>query len=297
MASLLRAQGMAKRSLKVDRPDVLFSTGGYSAGPVVGAARSLGIPYVVHSADSVPPRSSAMFADKAIAFTTVFRSTSNFYKVRAVTRTGHPIRKELREASVSPSGGPPTILVLGGSQGSEFLNQTVPEAMALGRVSAKFIHVAGPNHASKTEARVSQLGLGPDYQVKAYLDTASLVTAFREATVVVARSGGTLAEIAVFGLPSVLIPLPNSANDHQFQNAVEFESMGAATILCQISDLREGHGTADAGGLATALADWIQDGARRERARLNLAEWDIADSTQRILSILERANSHHAETL
>jgi UDP-N-acetylglucosamine--N-acetylmuramyl-(pentapeptide) pyrophosphoryl-undecaprenol N-acetylglucosamine transferase len=288
---------MAKRSLRSDRPDVLFSTGGYSAGPVVGAARSLGIPYVVHSADSVPPRSSAMFADKAVAFTTVFRSTSHFYKARAVTRTGHPIRKEMREASVSPSEGPPLILVLGGSQGSEFLNQTVPQAMTSGRVSAKVIHAAGPSHADKTQARVRELGLGPDYQVTAYLNTAALVSAFREASLVVARSGGTLAEVAVFGLPSVLIPLPKSANDHQFQNAVEFESMDAATILCQPSDLREGRGTADPAGLAMALADWIQGGARRERARLNLAEWDIADSAQRILSILERANSHHAETL
>ena len=92
LVKLQQSRLLARKALKSSAPDVVFSTGGYSAGPVVAAARDLGIPYTIHTADSIPARSSRMFADKATAFSCTFRSTISEMKERKVVRTGQPIR-------------------------------------------------------------------------------------------------------------------------------------------------------------------------------------------------------------
>jgi UDP-N-acetylglucosamine--N-acetylmuramyl-(pentapeptide) pyrophosphoryl-undecaprenol N-acetylglucosamine transferase len=288
LIALQRSRGMARRALRTDRPDAIFSTGGFSAGPVVAAARDLGIPYIVHSADSVPPRSSAMFAPQAFAFTTVFRSTERFFTVRPVTRTGQPIRRELRQAAESgPIEAEPTVLVIGGSQGSEFLNTVMPAAAT--RVGAKILHATGPKHLQATQERLRSHGLNSNYEAVPYLETEPLLDALRRATVVVARAGGTLAELALFGLPSVLVPLPSSANDHQLHNAREFEAMGAATVLWQPEDRRQPAPPATPEAVANAVNEWLADAPKRATARHNLSEWDVADATEQIVALIERA--------
>lgn len=290
LLSLQRSRGMARRAFRAERPDVVFSTGGYSAGPVVAAARDLGIPYVIHSADSVPARSSAMFAEKAASFTCVFRATERFLTTRKVIRTGQPIRYDLRKASLEAKvDGEPTVLVIGGSQGSEFLNQAVPRAAATGRFKGRVIHATGRDHFEKTKSRLSDLGLGADYEIHPYLETEALVQAYRAASVVVARAGGTLAEIAMFGLPSVLIPLPSSASDHQLENAREFEAMSAATVMWQPEDRRQPAPLATPGGLADAIALWLGDATKREAASHNLKSWDIPGAADWIVRLIQEA--------
>lgn len=273
---LQRARISVRRNLRNDRPDVVFSTGGYSAGAVVAAARDLKIPYVLHTADSNPARSNRIFAREAAEFTCVFRSTAKFMPERKVVRTGQPIRAELRRASEVPRvAGPPTVLVLGGSQGSAFLNEAVPNALQGSDINV--IHVAGKGHADGMRSAVSRA----NYRIEPYLDADALGEAFRAATLVVARSGGTIAEIAMFGLPSVLIPLPTSANDHQHHNAEEFSEMNAATLLRQSE--------ADPERLASAIQSWIDDPDRREVARKALLDWDLPDATVKIADLVKTA--------
>jgi UDP-N-acetylglucosamine--N-acetylmuramyl-(pentapeptide) pyrophosphoryl-undecaprenol N-acetylglucosamine transferase len=291
LVRLQQARIRARRYLKAEQPDVVFSTGGYSAGPVVAAARDLKIPYIVHSADSVPPRSTSMFAREAYAFTTLFRSTPKFYTVREVIRTGQPIRRELREPVLFPKEKEPIVLVLGGSQGSEFLNKMMPFATAQGQFSARVLHATGPKNLETTRTRLAEAGLGSSYQTVAYLETSELAKAMQMATVVVSRSGGTLAELALFGLPSVLIPLPSSANDHQLNNAREFAEMGAATILWQPEDKRQMAPPATPEAVSLAIRDWIEDASKRSAASHNLKDWDIPDATERIVTLIEEAAS------
>lgn len=278
-AQLLRSIGLAKKRLVIVRPDVIFSTGGYSAAPVVAAARSLGIPYCIHEANSIPGRTNKMFGRQAHAFTTTFRKTGTLDLGFKTERTGQPVRQELRDAASGfDRSAEPTILVVGGSQGSAFLNETVPAAVRqIGR-SVRVIHAAGKLNAEATATAASGI---PGYEVVPYLDGDALIRAFRQATVAVGRSGGTLAEFALFGLPSVLVPLPSSADDHQLHNALEFEQMGAATVLRQ-SD-------ASPSAMASALAGWIDDADRSAAAAKALGEWDVPDATQRIVDRLYQA--------
>lgn len=281
LIKLQQARGKAKKALRQCRPDVVFSTGGYSAGPVVAAARDLGIPYAIHTADSIPPRSSRMFALQAKAFTCTFRSTVDVMKERDVVRTGQPIRRELRFAAVDRRDTENFVFVVGGSQGSAFLNSAVPKAAMNVSTKVMFLHACGPSHLRATTELVEKLDLADRYQVVPYLKTEQMVEAYRKATVVVARSGGTVAELALFGLPSVLVPLPGSANDHQAHNAQEFAKMNAAILLPQP--------TATPPSIANAIGEWLQDSGRREEAKTNLKDWDVPDAAERIFALVEGA--------
>ncbi|RYG38907.1 hypothetical protein EON81_02455 [bacterium] len=281
LAKLLRARGQAKNALRAIRPDAIFSTGGYSAGPVMSAARSLRIPYTIHEANSVPGRSNLMFAAQASAFTSTFRATERFAGSVKVSRTGQPIRAALRDASLR-ARKPEHVLVVGGSQGSAFLNRLMPLVlMALGP-KVPCLHVVGRSN------RVDPVHGAHD--VREFLQGDEMAEAYANASVVVARSGGSCAEFALFGLPSVLIPLPNSADDHQLENAREFAAMGAADILWQPDDPRHPDvERAEPTTVAGRLEHWLTDVSKGDAARHNLQNWDVPDATERIYARLAEA--------
>ena len=281
LVMLQRSRGMAKKALRLSRPDVVFSTGGYSAGPVVAAARDLGIPYTIHTADSIPARSSSMFANKAAAFTCTFRSTLDLMQGQNMVRTGQPIRRELRAAAQRKREPEELVFVVGGSQGSAFLNETVPQAARQMPGTTRFLHACGPDHLKSTSERVDKLELGERYRVVPYLQTDQMVDAYCKAKVVVARSGGTVAELALFGLPSVLVPLPNSANDHQAHNAEEFVKMNAATLLKQSEASPE--------ALAAGISAWMTHPEKCLAASQALQEWDVPDAAERIYQLIQGA--------
>ncbi len=275
-ARLLRATGDAKRAFRADRPDVVFSTGGYSAAPVMAAARALGIPYVIHEGNSMPGRTTRMFAPGAAAVACTFRTTVG--RLPGAVRTGHPVRRELRAAALRRAETP-LVVVVGGSQGARFLNQEVPAA-ARKIQGLSWLHASGPGQFE--EFKDAAKGI-EGYELVPFIEADRLADAYAHAMLAVARSGSTLAEFAVFRLPSVLVPLPSSADDHQRFNAREFAEMGAA-IVCE----QEG------GDLTGAIREWVEDSARRVAAEKALSEWDIPDATARLATIIEDTARKHA---
>lgn len=270
---MLRAIPRAKADLSALKPDAVFSTGGYSSGPVMAAAKSIGIPLCLHAVDSVPGRALRMYAKSAAAFTCGFNSTEGHLErlgVRVkVQRAGHPIRATLREAVAKRQPDPDLLLVVGGSQGSVFLNE-----LALGVApmwSGRILLATGPKNydavAGKAPANVD---------VRPYLNSDEMAQAYRTAGVALARSGGTVAEFAMARLPSVLVPLPGSADDHQRWNAEEFAAMEAADILPQEK--------ATPGLLGDLLTGWLVSERRRPAAEAALAEWDLPDASRLIAS-------------
>ncbi len=277
--ALLKARGLAKAALRSASPDAVFSTGGYSAGPVVSGARSLGIPYVIHEANSVPGRSNLIFAKEARAFTTLFRSTEKYAPGVRCQRVGQPIRRELREAVASRAAEPDLVLCIGGSQGSEFLNGCVPRAFAGELLSGvRLLIASGPKNFETTQKVVDGLGIGDRVTVKPYLETSEMVDVYCRAALVIGRSGGTLAELAMFGIPSVLVPLPSAAGDHQLHNAEEFVAMKAATLLTQSN--------ATPSAIAEAVGEWLGNEGMRESAQAALQAWDLPDATGTIYGLL-----------
>ncbi len=283
LVALLRATQQAKTVLRNCRPDAVFSTGGYSAAPIMQAAKSLRIPLAIHESNSVPGRSNRMFAKTAVGFTCTFRSTVE--RVKGAIRTGQPIRRELREAAAQPrpgDGAEPLVLCLGGSQGSQFLNGIMPGAASELGGRARFLLATGRGNFEEVRRQAAATG---GLALAPYLETGALVEAYSKASVAVARSGGTVAEFALFGLPSVLVPLASSADNHQLRNAEEFVGFGGASLLEQKE--------ATSKTLAAAIDRWLSSAELREAAQTALKEWDVPDATERIAEIVERAATRH----
>jgi len=173
---------------------------------------------------------------------------------------------------------------VGGSQGSEYLNGSVPRAFAGEQLSqARLLIASGPKNFEVTSKIVAELGMSDRVTVRPYLETSEMLEAYQRATVVIGRSGSTLAEFAMFGIPSVLVPLPTSAGDHQLHNAEEFVEMNAATLLRQQD--------ATPSALADSVAGWLGDTARIDTAKSALQSWDIPDATERIFDRISGASS------
>jgi UDP-N-acetylglucosamine--N-acetylmuramyl-(pentapeptide) pyrophosphoryl-undecaprenol N-acetylglucosamine transferase len=209
-----------------------------------------------------------MFAGGAKAFTSVFRATATV--IPGTVRTGQPIRRELREAAlaVTKNDRPGKILVTGGSQGAAALNELV---LSL-KVDAEVTLVCGPKNYESLRSRAEGIDL------RAFLSADEMAEAYRSAALVIGRSGGSCAEFAAFRLPSVLVPLPTSADDHQRVNAREFSAMRAAVVVEQANPV----------DFDSAVAGWLNDPERVATARHNLEEWDCPNATSDIVNLLFR---------
>lgn len=275
--ALVKSTALARTRLAVVKPDIVFSTGGYSAAPVMLAAKTLGIPLALHACDAVPGRALRMVADAAITMTCTFESTQTNVSevVRAkLVRTGHPVRSELRsrleKARAGERSGP--IFAFGGSQGSAFLNDLLPK-LARTMPGRSFLLSAGKGQYDK----VVSAELPPNIRVVPFLEAESMAKALGEAPLVIARSGSSIAEIAVSRVPSILVPLPSSADNHQAHNANEFEKMGVASVLHQpTSGLAEEATVAVA---AEVIGRWLDDPVDLDSI---FERWDNPNATSNI---------------
>lgn len=253
------------RALRKERPAAVFSTGGYSAAPTMAAARRLRIPLVIHEQNSIPGRSNRLFAPYAFRVGTTFHRSENEFPGACVERVGLPVRSALLNAEPGPAFD---VLAVGGSQGARAINDVV--VLASERGNYRWRLIAGPSLFAEVRER------GSDFlHVDDLLDAAAMGAAMRAVRAVVARAGAsTMTEVAALGLPSVLIPLPTAFADHQTENAREFADLGAAMMLPQERATPE--------SLLAAVAVWMKDAERRERAKEALQKWYVPDATERI---------------
>lgn len=288
--NLLKASSAARAELQMWRPDVVFSTGGYASAPVVNAARKLGVPYVLHEQNTVPGRTNRLLGRDAFAVATVFGSASKFFPGARVERTGMPIRQALRDSAQgtlplthSIEKAAPIVLVMGGSQGAVALNDlALSTAVRMANTEIQWLHVTGLSHFESTSDSLRKLAVTADYTIKAYLDAQEMASALFSCSLALCRSGaGTLAELAAFRKPSILVPYPQAFGDHQRHNAIEFEQMGASDLV--------GQADVAPSTLEPRICSWLYDEGRRQQAAEALAAWDTPDSVDRILGLIGEA--------
>jgi UDP-N-acetylglucosamine--N-acetylmuramyl-(pentapeptide) pyrophosphoryl-undecaprenol N-acetylglucosamine transferase len=197
----------------------VFSMGGYAAGPPVMAALVSRVPVVVMEPNAVPGftnRAIGRFVYRALVS---FPETAAFFPGGKTEITGLPVRQEFFSLSPKPPGGPPTVLVTGGSQGSRTLNRAVRESWPLFlRAGAPVRIVLQTGAAALADLRAAFAETGLDGEVAPFIQ--DMAAAFAAADLVVCRSGaGSVSELAAAGKPSVLVPFPFAADDHQTRNA------------------------------------------------------------------------------
>jgi UDP-N-acetylglucosamine--N-acetylmuramyl-(pentapeptide) pyrophosphoryl-undecaprenol N-acetylglucosamine transferase len=228
-----RATGQARRLLKRIGADAVLGGGGYVAGPVGLAARTLRLPLVLTEADShlgVSNRLLAPFAARVcLAFPIPGRAGRKWLVTgRPVPRgTDSGDREGARERLGIPPDGP-CVLVFGGSLGAKRLNDAALDAF--GAASPGFVlHASGRRDYDDLRTRLTDLGSPPHYRLFAYIEP--FADALAAADLAAARAGGSVFELAAAGLPAILVPYPHATGNHQEANARFMEQAGAAAVI------------------------------------------------------------------
>jgi len=218
----------AARLLDAMKPAAVFSMGGYVAGPVLLAALWKRLPVVAMEPNAIPGfthRRLAPFIARALVS---FEETRKWFPEGRAEVTGRPVRDEFGSIAPKARGNVLTILITGGSQGSRTLNRALEQSWPLWKKgTVRLIHQTGP--AAQQEIAAKFRASGVEGCVVAFLD--DMPAAFAQADLIVSRSGGTVSEIAAAGKPSILVPLPTAADQHQLRNAEAFEKAGAARLI------------------------------------------------------------------
>lgn len=211
-------------------PKVVFSIGGYAAGPVSLAARTLGIPVALMEPNSVIGLANRLIAPFVSRAYTTFPEVERHFPRSAVLRTGVAIRRGFVPRPYGHDGTTLNVLVLGGSQGAKSLNETVPHALARCHVPTRVVHQAGNGNDRAVQELYTSLGASDGVEVTPFIR--DMPAALARADLVIGRSGaGAVSEICAVGRPSLLIPYPYASGDHQFKNAQSLERAGAALCI------------------------------------------------------------------
>ncbi|HUX35696.1 MAG TPA: UDP-N-acetylglucosamine--N-acetylmuramyl-(pentapeptide) pyrophosphoryl-undecaprenol N-acetylglucosamine transferase [Candidatus Paceibacterota bacterium] len=229
-------------------PDVLFSKGGTGAFPVVLVAWFYRIPVIIHESDAQPGLNNLFSARFAKRIAVSFQKGLDYFDPRKSAYVGLPIRNSLiankpeMDAAKDKLGfdpQKPLVVFLGGSQGSQKINELVLLSLKNLLSKTQVLHQTGASNFPETEAEVkssfpetlAETGGKSIYRIFPYLDITGMRLALSAADLVVARSGSNIFEIAAFSKPAILIPIAESANDHQRLNAYEFSKAGAAIVI------------------------------------------------------------------
>lgn len=227
---LIKACGQAFMILRRRKPDVVLGMGGFVAGPGGLMARILGIPLVIHEQNRIPGTTNRLLAKFANRVLEAF--PSSFNKAVGAKCTGNPLRKEfqnLADKKGTIEGRKLRILIIGGSQGAQALNEALPNALS-GLKEIEIWHQTGS--VMQEQVAKNYQALGMEVKVAAFID--DMVTAYRWADIIVCRAGAmTVSEVSAMGLPAILIPLPNAIDDHQMANARYLSDAGAGLIVPQ----------------------------------------------------------------
>jgi len=282
----------AWRLLRAFRPDCVVGVGAYASGPVVAEAALRGIPAVAVEMDAHmgwTNRILSWMVDRVCLSFPDAGKTGHKY-----VYTGRPLRPALlnatKEEGLTRFGlrpDRPMLLIFGGSLGAHTLNEAAVRAFARTPTPFQIIHVTGQREYEGVAEALRDVGANPSYQAFPFLD--DFPQALAAADAVVARAGGSVAEVLARGVPSLLVPYPLAAGDHQTTNARAVAGAGAALMVTD--------GELDADRLAQAVATLLDpdENRRMKEAALRLARPDAAVRVADVVVelIAPRAGKHH----
>lgn len=275
----------AQKIIKQYKPDAVFSTGGYSASPLIVASKREKVSLIIHEQNMIPGRTHRIASSYAKKKCIVFKETKQYLGKDCIV-TGLPMRELLviqanQMQKTIPNETVHT-LSFGGSQGATVINETVlttaHRVLSNGKI---WTHVTGPSNYEACARAAERLCLPEGFRIKAYLEVEELVEEFLRADLAVSRSGaGAICELALFGIPAIFIPYAYAYAGHQEANARVIESLGGASIINQNELTPE--------RLEHEWIKWSENKDRRMQATENLRNWVVRDAAQQVLNILEK---------
>lgn len=290
---LAKSLAKAHRILSDFRPDIAIGVGGYASGPMLREAQRRGVPTLLQEQNSYPGVTNKLLAKKAKAICVAYGGTERWFPQELIRMTGNPVRSSLGAVQLNPQQAKaklgfdpsrPLVVVVGGSLGARTVNQAVERLLSLGLPQgAQLLWQTGKLYYDEYSPKAQG---HPEARIVPFIDDMDL--AYAAADLMVARAGAcTISELQDLGKPSVLIPSPNVAEDHQRHNAQALASRNAAVMVLDAEAVDK---------LPGAVADLLADDARRHQLSLNAramalrgADEKIVDTVYEILGIPAKA--------
>ena len=246
MCKTLGATSKARKIIKEFKPDVIVGAGGYICGPVVWAAKKEKIPVVLHESNAYPGKAVKHLAKNAnVVLISFEEARERIPNAKKIVFTGTPVKIQKRDYTKEEKNKIlnelkiedklPIILVFGGSQGAQKINEAIIEILTK-KLNKKYqiIWATGPKQYDIVKEELKQKSIDienvPNAKILPYIYNMEEIMNISD--VIVARSGAmTITEISNLGKPSILIPLPNVSQDHQLRNAEVLQKIGAGKII------------------------------------------------------------------
>jgi UDP-N-acetylglucosamine--N-acetylmuramyl-(pentapeptide) pyrophosphoryl-undecaprenol N-acetylglucosamine transferase len=285
LSSMFRAWRIVGRF----KPDLAVGVGGYASGPVLRVAAARKIPCMVQEQNSYPGITNRVLGSKVARICVAYEGMEKFFPREKLVLTGNPIRQDIkhleekREEAIRQymiGKGRITVLVIGGSLGAGTINKSVMECIRSGKFRGRvqWIWQCGKYYYATLRAGLDQAGLteeNENFSLRPFIDRMDL--AYAAADVVISRAGAiAISELCMAGKPSILVPSPNVAEDHQTKNATALTNRKAAMMVRDAEALEK---------LGDVLEMLISDEKKRNELCLNIREMAVPDAAERIASV------------
>lgn len=280
LMDFLRSKRMVKQTLRDFQPHVAVGVGGYASSATLNAAYELGIPCLIQEQNSYAGLTNKTLAKKASKICVAYDGMERFFPKDRILLTGNPVRQNLLNESLTRQEcatafglhpTKPTILLLGGSLGARTLNESVMRNLSrIAASPAQFIWQTGSYYKKEIEQLLDVKGKPGNLVVTDFISR--MDQAYCLADLVISRAGaGSISELCLLGKPSILVPSPNVAEDHQTHNAMALVNKDAA-ILVRDEDAAE--------TIIPLALDTVADTERLQQLGQNAAALALRDSAR-----------------
>ena len=278
LMDFLRSKRMVKQTLREFQPHVAVGVGGYASSATLNAAYELGIPCLIQEQNSYAGLTNKTLAKKASKICVAYEGMERFFPKDRILLTGNPVRQNLLNESLTRQEcaaafglhpTKPTILLVGGSLGARTLNESVMRNLSrIAASPAQFIWQTGSYYKKQIEQLLDVKGKPGNLIVTDFISR--MDQAYCLADLVISRAGaGSISELCLLGKPSILVPSPNVAEDHQTHNAMALVNKDAA-ILIRDEDAAE--------TIIPLALDTVADTERLQQLGQNAAAMALRDS-------------------
>lgn len=281
--NLWRSLQMAKKVVKDFQPDVVVGVGGYASGPLARVAAKQGVPIVLQEQNSYAGVTNKLLSKLASRICVAYEGMERFFPADKIIITGNPVRQNIVESQISKvealahfglDPNKKVVVSIGGSLGARTINESIEQSIvAIGQTDVQFIWQTGKHYKIRAEEIVKSSNVNNVF-VTDFISRMDM--AYAAADLVISRAGAsTISELCLIGKPTILVPSPNVAEDHQTQNAKALEKNNAAILIRDI-DAKE--------QLILKALEVVQDDDKQNDLRDNILKMGLSNSATIIAS-------------
>ncbi len=296
LADFWKSNKMAKQTLRDFKPDVAVGVGGYASSATLNAAHSLGIPCLIQEQNSYAGLTNRFLGKKAQKICVAYEGMERFFPKKNILLTGNPVRQSLLNPNLTKTESAaifgmesdiPTILLIGGSLGARTLNQSVLDNLeTIGKAPIQFIWQTGGYYNKAIMTELEQKGKPANMFVTDFIQR--MDHAYKAADLVISRAGASsISELCLLGKPSILVPSPNVAEDHQTHNAMALVKKDAALMVSDNEARKK---------LLPLAIRTVSDAQRLKQLSKNALSMALRDSASVIAAeVIKLSNKEHSK--